>query len=149
MKTCTALLPRRLEILQHVLFGTLPPLQLSRHVAAQHVIQLALELNRECQLRVRKEDPGDSPPARDENRSLGAQKPCRVPKVAGGAYPHAVVIPMTIRRRTMRGARLAQRFGNITKNQERSRLSQVRRAQSQRFLRPVFELYLLIASLSR
>jgi len=49
----------------------------------------------------------------------------------------------------MRGARLAQRFGNITKNQERSRLSQVRRAQSQRFLRPVFELYLLIASLSR
>jgi hypothetical protein len=63
--SCTALLPRRLEILQHIVFGDLTSLQLARDVAAQHVVQLALELNRECQLGARKEDPGDSSPASD------------------------------------------------------------------------------------
>src|SRR3970040_1088520 len=88
--SCTALLPRRLEIFQHVVFRALPSLQLPGHVAAQHVVQRSLELNRECQLRARKKDSRDSSPARDQNRSSGTQKPCRVPKLAGGADPHAV-----------------------------------------------------------
>lgn len=72
-----ARLPRHFEVLQRVVFGDFSPFELTGHVATQHVVQLALELDRECLLWPREEDASESPPVRDQNRRVGTQNPER------------------------------------------------------------------------
>ncbi len=66
--SCTTPLPRRLEVLQDVVLGDLASFHLPSHVAAQHVVQLSLDVEWERQLRVRKEQSCDAASASDKNR---------------------------------------------------------------------------------
>jgi hypothetical protein len=59
--SCTAPLSRRLEVLEHVVFRGLAPLQLPRDVAAQHVVEFPLQLDWKGDLGPRKEDPARRP----------------------------------------------------------------------------------------
>ncbi|HUC78119.1 MAG TPA: hypothetical protein VMS04_22655 [Vicinamibacterales bacterium] len=69
--SCTALFARRLEVFEHVGLRDAASLQLPGDVAAQHVVQFALELDRKGDLRSREEDPGQTPASRHENWRSG------------------------------------------------------------------------------
>src|SRR5215471_12378284 len=87
--SCTAPLSRRLKVFEHVVFRDLAPLQLPRDVAAQHVVEFALQLEWKGNLGPRKEDPSQAPAPRHENRRPGAEQACRlVPEFPNRADPH-------------------------------------------------------------
>src|SRR5262249_27650412 len=67
----TALLARHLEVFEHVGLRDPASLQLPGDVAAQHVVQFALELDRKGDRRSREEDPGQTPASRHEDWRSG------------------------------------------------------------------------------
>src|SRR5689334_17576030 len=101
----TALLSRRLEVCEYVVFRDLAPFQLPRDVAAQHVVELALQLDGKRDLGARKENPRQATATRHEDRRPGAQQTCRlVPELSNRADPHVATLVTIIRRRRFRGA---------------------------------------------
>src|SRR5262245_44913501 len=99
----TALLSRRLEIFEHVLFRDLAPLQLARDVAAQHVVELALQLDWKSDLGPRKENARQATATCHEDRRSGTEEARRfVPEFTNRADPHVGTLVTIIRRQPCR-----------------------------------------------